>query len=393
MKKSTSVIFVLLLSMIFFFTCVDGPDKKHDPRGEEFIGSAACAQCHQSIYNNYTATTHFTSTAPANRQTIFGNFNKGQNSYTYNDSTTLLMEQRDSGFFQALYQNNSAITAHRFDISFGKKHAQTFLFWKGDQTFELPVSYSLNTKTWVGSPGFSNDAVNFNRFIGTNCFECHSSNIDSKVTMSANGVDETFDKNSLIFGIDCERCHGPAANHVNYHLANPAVKEAKYISMYKSLNNQQRIDMCAICHSGNDKEKERSIFKFRPGQNFADYFSPYTIAHKRFKEFDVHGSQYQLLAASKCSLKSNTLTCTTCHDPHTNAEANLETYSAKCISCHQTAVHETLPATVENANLLKTNCIDCHMPRQASQAISFRLQRDTVKASYLLRTHKIAVYK
>lgn len=27
---------------------------------------------------------------------------------------------------------------------------------------------------------------------------------------------EQIDKNSLVFGIDCERCNGPAADHVNF---------------------------------------------------------------------------------------------------------------------------------------------------------------------------------
>ena len=50
------------------------------------------------------------------------------------------MERRDSGLYQVLYVNGKEKEIHRFDITFGLKHAQTFLTWEGDQTFELPVT-------------------------------------------------------------------------------------------------------------------------------------------------------------------------------------------------------------------------------------------------------------
>ena len=390
MKKSISVILALLLAVLLF-TCINRTDNINDPRGEMFAGAASCIQCHQAVYKSFAATTHFNSTVPATSENIYGSFSNGQNSFSYNDSTKIVMEHRDSGFFQVLYENGKEKEAHRFDITFGKKHAQTFLSWKNSKTFELPVSFYSNVKGWVSSPGFSSQKVNFNRFIGEKCFECHTSNVDSKLNPTANGMEELLDKNSLVYGIDCERCHGPAANHINFHLANPGVKEAKYIVLIKTLDHQQKLDMCAVCHSGNDKEKERSTFHFRPGQYFADYFSPYTVGRTKNNDFDVHGNQYQLLSLSKCFLNSKTLTCTTCHDPHSNADDNLATYSAKCISCHQTTDHS--PQTkAQNAGVINTNCIDCHMLKQLSQAISFQLQADTQRASYLLRTHKIAVY-
>jgi hypothetical protein len=203
---------------------------------------------------------------------------------------------------------------------------------------------------------------------------------------------EVYDKSSLVNGIDCERCHGPATNHVNYHTAYPDVKEAKYVVTSRSLTKQQRLDACAVCHSGNDLKKEISTFKFKLGDTLASYFSPYARRDNTSKEFDVHGNQYNLMAQSKCYLGSKTLTCSTCHDPHTNASTELNDYSKKCISCHQVVNHSSLKTGKETSNTINTNCIDCHMPKKSSRAITFQLSGSNANSMYLLRTHKIAIY-
>jgi hypothetical protein len=110
-------------------------------------------------------------------------------------------------------------------------------------------------------------------------------------------------------------------------------------------------------------------------------------------DFDVHGNQYQLLSQSKCFLQSKTMNCVTCHDPHTNAGADLNVYSQKCIDCHQDTDHKKSGIDKAVANTMRSNCIDCHMPLQPSRSITFKLPGSDSASFYLLRTHKIAVYQ
>lgn len=375
-----------------FVRCINRDNNGSDPRGKKFAGSVSCKKCHGSVYASYEMTAHHNTTRPALKQNIHGSFREGQNTFFYGTLSKIVTEKRDSGLMQVLYTNGKEKEAHRFDIAFGDKEAQTFLYWKGNQTFELPISYYTSINGWATSPGFSKEKADFGRFIGKNCFECHSSYLESKIESTSVGMEDFFDKNSLVYGIDCERCHGPAANHVSYHLDNPDVKEAKHIVLYKNLNRQQQLDACAVCHSGNDKESGVSIFKFKMRDTLANFFLP-SVGHsyKRNDDIDVHGSQYQLLAGSKCFIGSKTMTCTTCHDPHTNAGSGLQNYSAKCISCHP-ASHEAGIGNI-SFNEIKTNCIDCHMPETPSKAITFYTSGNLKKSAYLLRTHKIAVYK
>lgn len=375
---------------MFLSRCFNNSEASNDPRGVLFMGSASCKQCHKSVYDSYVATSHFNSTQASSIKNIVGSFIAGQNTFAVNPETKIVMEHRDSGLFQVLYVKGKEQEARRMDITFGIKHAQTFLYWQGNKTFELPISYYTSVHTWASSPAYPSVMI-FKRSIGKGCFECHSSYIDGKLNPTNQGVEEVFDKNSLITGIDCQRCHGPATNHVNYHLAYPYLKEAKYIVTSHSLSRQQKLDACAVCHSGNDRQKEISSFRFKMGDTLANFFSPW--AHRNTNmEFDVHGNQYNLMAQSQCFLQSKTLTCSTCHDPHTNASTNLSEYSKKCISCHANTRHSVIKKDATVSDTIESNCIDCHMPEQPSRAITFQLAGSSLKSAYLLRTHKIAIY-
>ncbi len=390
-RKVLLIISVLSLSIIFLSQCINKTQAFNDPRGNDFAGSAACRQCHQAIYDSVILSAHFNATAPASKKNVHGDFHEGSNSFTYDKDTKLVMEERDSGLYQVLYIHGKEKEAHRFDISFGLRNAQTWLYWQDDKTYELPVSYYTSVHGWATSPGFSAKQPDFKRFIGRDCFECHSSNMRNELNASTAGITETLVKNSIVFGIDCERCHGPAANHVNYHVEYPETKTAKYIVGISSLNQQQKLDMCALCHSGNDKLKIESRFKFRPGDTLSNFFMP-GQKKEGASDFDVHGNQYRLMSESKCFLAAGKMNCSTCHDPHKNAGNDLSFYSQKCMGCHTEANHNFCPLADSLGPSIKENCIDCHMPRKASGAISFLLAGKDMNSSYLLRTHRITVY-
>ena len=158
----------------------------------------------------------------------------------------------------------------------------------------------------------------------------------------------------------------------------------------KSLTTQQRVDRCAICHYGDDKLKLQSRFQFMPGDAISNFYSesyPNPDA-----DLDVHGNQYGMLSQSKCFLESKTMDCISCHNPHKDATEGLLYYSQKCMSCHSEinknfCTTKTLPGIS-----LKDNCIDCHMPKKASGAISFMLSGKSEMSSYMLRSHRIAIY-
>lgn len=397
--KKIRILFSFIFLAVFLTNCKNASDDYIDPRGTDYAGSESCIQCHQTQHQLTLMSSHFKATAPATLQNVLGEFNKGNHVFIYDKNTKLVMEERNDSLYQVLYKNGKEVEAHPYDIVFGTKHAQTSAYWNNHYTYELPISYYKSLNSWATSPGYPADKPNFTREIAKECYGCHSSNIASRyITTSSDKVNsmtmevETFmDKNTLIYGIDCERCHGPAKQHVNTHLKFPDLKKAQNITLFKNLTRQQRLDACAICHSGNDKFKLKSRFQFKPGESLNDYFRA-TFSSNDSIHFDVHGNQLGLLAQSKCFQKSEKMDCMTCHNPHENAPTKLASYSKICMSCHQGLKHNEKTLKTMSASLLAENCVECHMPKKPSGAIKFQLSNSKQFSNYNLRTHKIGIY-
>ncbi|MDB5201038.1 MAG: hypothetical protein JWQ27_447 [Ferruginibacter sp.] len=391
-KKSLLLILFLGASILFLARCLNHADAAPDPRGKAYAGAITCRQCHQAIYDSFLNTAHFKASALALPKNIQGNFLPGKNSFAYNDSQRIDMLKRGDSYQQVFFIKGREQDAYKLDMVFGTRHAQTYLYLDNGQPYELPLSHYNAVNAWGTSPGFSASSPNFKRFIGAECFECHSSSLESKLNSTPAGVTQVIEKETLIYGIDCERCHGPASQHVAFHEANPDQKMAAFMVKNSTLGHQQKLDACAVCHSGNDQLKIDSRFRFKMGDDLGNFFMPQLIGG-RSKEADVHGNQYMLMASSKCFIKSPEMTCGSCHSSHESATGNLKMYSQKCMSCHQPEANNFCPKYPELGEAIKQNCIDCHMPQQPSSAIGFQLAGTDTKSSYLLRTHKIAVYR
>ncbi|GAA4318739.1 multiheme c-type cytochrome [Mucilaginibacter gynuensis] len=383
---------IFLVPLVLIFSQCDKLNKKDDPRGELYAGSATCIRCHKDVYTNYLHTAHFKSTREAEATTTHGDFARN-NTFVFNAHSKVVMEKRAGGLYQVGYTDGKKTDEQRFDITFGGVKAETYLYWKNNQIYQLPVSYFSKLHGWANSPGYDTTQVNFTRIIGKRCFECHASYI-KELPAETQSLSQTveFDKASLINGVDCERCHGPAANHVNFHTDFPEEKKPKYIARYAELTRGQRIDMCAVCHSGNKNMIITTTFNFKPGDKLANFVEPdFEVNRNDNTLLDVHGNQSQLLALSQCFIKSK-MDCATCHNTHVNEEANLSLDSKKCMSCHSDAGHNFCKMADKIGPAIKNNCIDCHMPERSSNIIAVETAGAGKTNPYMVRTHRIAVY-
>ncbi|MHC0439204.1 cytochrome c3 family protein [Flavobacterium sp. 3-210] len=397
--KKARILFALILFTVVFTSCKNSSDDYIDPRGTDYAGSESCIQCHQTQYDMALKSSHFKATAPAISENVLGDFDKGNHTFIYDKDTKLVMEKRGDSLFQVLYKNGKEVQAHKFEIVFGTKHAQTSVYWRENNTYELPISYYNSINNWATSPGFPADKPYFDRMVVKDCYSCHASNASSRSVnqnsaeknMMSMDVEDIIKKETIVYGIDCERCHGPAKKHVEFHLKNPNVKIANSITSFKNLNKQQRLDACALCHAGNDGMKLKSRFDFKPGDDLSEFYRA-TRSIIDTAQFDVHGNQFRLMAQSKCFINSEKMDCITCHNPHENASKNMASYSKICISCHQGLKHNEQTQKIMPEKLMATSCVECHMPKKASGAIKFQLSSSKQLSEYILRTHKIGIY-
>jgi len=357
------------------------------PEDPVFVGSAACASCHNNIYASHIKTAHYLDSRPATAAAIKGSFKAGKNRFVYNDHMEVLMEKKDGHFFQTAQFNGNTTESEAFAIVIGSgRKGQSYLYWDGDRLFQLPISYYVPLDSWVNSPGYSTNLVYFNKAVHGQCMECHGTN--AKIA-EVDGKGTVFDSSSIMYGIDCERCHGPGSQHVAWHSAHPGELTGKYIVNAKRLGRQQRLDACALCHSGFRQENQPS-FSFRVGDTL-DNYSTANYDTASIAGLDVHGNQYGLLMASKCFQQSQ-LDCSSCHDPHTNEHEQFAIYSQRCLSCHNTASQHPCSSPVVKQKNLTANCIDCHMPALASQKITFQISGEHQLVNDLVRTHRVAIY-
>lgn len=356
--------------------------------GRAFAGSQTCASCHPAIAEEHSKTPHFRTSRPADTTTVKGSFHSGDNVYKVNDRLSVVMEQTTAGLFQTAYLDSVEINKKQMDITIGSgRKGQTYLYWDSNALFQLPVSYYAPSGVWCNSPGYPTDQVLFNRNIQARCLECHSTFFRTeRSSLQA----ETFNKEQVVLGVDCERCHGPAADHVSFHRKFPGEKVAKHIVNPERLTRQQRLDNCALCHSG-IRDNFMPSFTFLVGDRLDDFLSP-VFLDQNAASLDVHGNQYGLLSASKCFQKSD-MDCSSCHDVHAVETNRLEIFSARCMNCHsRNDAHFCKQPEVAGLTLEK-NCIDCHMPALPSGKVFLQAPDTFQTTPFYIRTHLITSYR
>jgi Cytochrome c554 and c-prime len=355
---------------------------------DNYIGSQTCASCHKQIHDIYTTARHFKTSALIDA----ANFNDtytNKDSVFYNINLYVSAHQNPDGIYQTAYSGGRVAANHKMDLVIGSgRKGQTFLFWNDSSLYQLPLSYSFAYNRWINSPGYPADKVMFNRVIPVKCFECHASYTEQNINQQSKPI---FDSSRMVLSISCETCHGPGKKHIQYHKDNPDAKHGNFIINAAKLNRQQQLEACASCHSG-IRENLKPAFTFLPGNNLDEFFKP-AIKKDSTAPLDVHGNQYGLLTESKCFKQSVVLNCSSCHNVHQQESNAMQLFAQRCMSCHNDGNNNF--CTVKNTpkQVLINQCIDCHMPKQASSQITFNAANAKQFLYDSIRTHLIGIYK
>lgn len=385
---------MIVLCIFLFIKCTNSVNKAAAAASgsnyANYAGSEKCISCHKAIYDTHIHTAHFLTSGIASEKNITGSFDSGKNTFTYSSGDVMQMEKHPSGFFQAAYINGVERKSQRFDIVIGSgTKGQSYATWADNKLMQLPITYFTSAHAWSNSPGYP-DKIAFNRPITSRCLECHAT-FAEKIGPQNNGP-EAFNPNRMILGVDCEKCHGPALEHVTYQTEHPEDKKGKFIINPAAFTRQQSLDMCTLCHGGR-LQKTKPSFGFTAGNKLSNYFLIDTTA-KNVDNIDVHGNQFGLMAASKCFIKSGTLTCNNCHNTHENEKGKGAIFSERCMSCHNTQHGNGVVCKMTSSlgNTISKKCVDCHMPELPSMAIAVLLQGSNMPTPAYMHTHLIKAY-
>ncbi|QDV84374.1 hypothetical protein TBK1r_33190 [Stieleria magnilauensis] len=147
----------------------------------------------------------------------------------------------------------------------------------------------------------------------------------------------------LTANVNCEKCHGPASEHVR--LAR-AMKTPPPFSVGRAdWDAESELQLCGDCHR-----------------------MPRDISRKQLREYPDLLARFQPvgLLRSECFVQSGgRLKCTTCHNPHQTISATTpREHEQNCLACHA-EMSETNQAAASHVVCPvspTTGCIECHMP-------------------------------
>ncbi|MCC9642097.1 cytochrome C [Rhodopirellula sp. JC740] len=344
-----------------FESLEDGPlSEKLAEQGSErwsneagYLGADACAACHLERHQGFVMTAHHQTSSLGSAKQIHGALTSPANELPTSDpELSLTMHERGDSAIQRVSFHGWNVDIPMDVVTGSGKVAQTFLYWDNDRLFQAFASYFSGPDKWLTSPGFDELDVNLGRVIRTECLECHVTYIEQ--TEPPNH----YRRSSAIWGISCERCHGPGRKHVEYHQANPELKQARHIVHPSDLPRERQLDVCGQCHSG-AFDLKKPAFSFRPGDDLTQY---HRLLKPEFDDSGIHTSnQLARLRLSECFEQSQ-MTCTDCHDPHVAQRGNEVFFREACLKCHEVehcGLQPELSADVAG------KCVECHMPSTA----------------------------
>ncbi|WP_350432578.1 multiheme c-type cytochrome [Shewanella sp. H8] len=393
-------------------TILDKADENAVISRGEYAGAETCATCHQDKYNDWKGSRHATMlrklymdgntiTAPWGTETEPLTFtDSGKHQYT--------SFMKDEKYWVTIHDAVDSSNDLSFQIdAVGYKATQMFLSWdEANQNYiTMPFIYwdweASNPKEpspdnqWTpltsgifffNSDGslFTGDKLELSKraFGFTNlCIECHTTGYEVtsweiKDTVFGNRVIPIDNTSKTVeFGIACEKCHGPGAEHAR------TMSPDDIIQPTKDLTGDQAGDECNVCHiapiSLNSPAAIQKGYGYKfnadnplghgmfpnPGDNIDEFqgsssdnvsYWPGTTIRRHIR---THGLE---LAESKHGKYG--MSCVTCHDPHSQEIkfGGEDDTDLLCISCH--AEKDSSAHKLTSHTLADVKCADCHMP-------------------------------
>jgi len=295
---------------------------------------------------------------------------------------TYTMVQRDGKFYQrrstmGFDGKETNVLEEQIDYVVGSgNHAHAYLHRTAQGKLEeLPVNwYVENGGHWGMSPGFDHAGQpDMHGTVNADCIFCHDAYplADDRKTED----DERVMPATMPEGIDCQRCLGPGAAHIQAAHAKASDEEIRRTIVNPgSLSRERQMEVCAECHletsaqhvPNSIRNYARDLDSYRPGTPLGEY----KIYFERLKApndpgFETAHASYQL-PRSVCFQKSQ-MTCLTCHDPHDiphGPEAKPH-YIEVCEGCHAATKDLAHDAGHKGVTLKAgSDCLTCHMPKR-----------------------------
>lgn len=372
-----------------------------------YVGSAACAECHEATHASWHRSYHRTMTQRPTPEAVLGRFD-GQALDRGGHYRAL---RRGDRFFVTAPRDDGVVVESAVELVTGSHHMQ--VYWvRGEQGVleAFAFAYLLPEQRWVPNEwtllrppaeadalaGDPVDAVyTWNRV----CVKCHAVDGVPGYDAASGSVASTVAE----LGIACEACHGPGRPHVQAWRDRKPEPDTVPVDDPTILDPREggaarASEVCGQCHSisvfhddagwvahGRDAPPPEPLSTWgrvvrhplREHGAWTDALldtDPDFFAQRYWSDGEVRvsGREYNGLLDSPCAVSPD-FGCTTCHRMH---ESELRVDGLPwvegqprdgartgeiCGRCHETIARD--PSAHAKHPVQAASCVDCHMPR------------------------------
>ena len=383
----------------------DQPIPKIDP-GEEYASSAACQKCHPGEFDSWHRTYHRTMTQLASPESVKGTFanvtieSRGRQYRLSRDGDRFLVEMADPDWErEQLAQRvdvsvvtDPPIVTREVVLATGSHHFQQYWVTSryGSALNNLPLVFDIEEQRWMPrEDAFLAPPDGYRHFKVWNvsCIGCHSVGGRPGYAPASGNLDSRV----VEFGIACESCHGPAAEHIRLHESRddntvPLVAGTTdpILNPVKA-SHRVASEVCGQCHSTalppDVDEWLQDGSTYRPGESLSDALqvlkhgdniaatdSDKAALNSLFwpdGTSRVGGREYPGLIESPCFQRGE-MSCLSCHSMHSSEPDNQLAAGMDskrgCLQCHAEIADDIEAHTHHAADSSGSQCYNCHMP-------------------------------
>ncbi|HYN38590.1 MAG TPA: tetratricopeptide repeat protein, partial [Rhodospirillales bacterium] len=395
MPRTVVVLLSWLLSATAMMVAFGGDcaaDSGEPKAAPAFVGSAACAGCHQAETAAWRGSHHDLAMAEATEKTVLGAFDGATLKY---GEVTSRFFRRDGRFFVNTDGPDGKLADFEIRYVFGVTPLQQYLIAFPDGRMQaLGIAWDSRPKDKGGQRWFhlypdqnvhAGDPLHWTGIDQTwnfQCAECHSTELRKNYDAAKNTYATTWAE----IDVACEACHGPGSAHVAWAKGDrkgpngltvhfdertdvhwtldPATGNARRSTPRTSA---KELETCGMCHSRSAKIAE----PWRPGQPLLQTHLP-SLLHAGLFEADGKSLDevYNYAPFRQSKMFMAGVSCSDCHDPH--SLQRVADGNAVCEQCHDERKFAAAAHHHHADGSTGAQCVACHMPAKTYMGVDPR---------------------
>ncbi len=366
--------------------CLAGAASAQPPANDQ-----ACFTCHSAIVRQYQRDHAMArSLGPVDTPPTPGRVENPRNGMRYE----LSVDGRDRAWLSATYPHGGTrrqqivgrIGAGVHDVSWATTEVDVITSEPTDRLFFAPVEH-ITGKGLTLSPFEQSDrgpTAAMDKVLTTACLRCHSQTDVTTLPSSAAARGRVHPAHQLgadafdhLEPLGCAACHGDATRHLELMRRPEGLRRALEgddtdlgLRRLASLDPGLQRDVCARCHLDGDAHLDLTRGAFDPSRPLEAQEPNFRIRPDDPDDFRFVG-QWERLMESACFKGSPSMTCTSCHQPHSGVAAQgLTSFDTACMSCHSSpeptcsrSPELTVQTVTGEAARSREGCVDCHVRR------------------------------